>query len=52
MTRHDEHGRYGLVLAPACSARRGEYRVIYLIDDDARVVKVTAVAHRADAYRT
>lgn len=33
------------------SARRGEYRVIYRIDDPARVVEVQAIEHRADAYR-
>lgn len=34
------------------SARRGTYRVIYRIDDDARVVTVVDVAHRRDVYRT
>jgi mRNA interferase RelE/StbE len=34
------------------SARRGTYRVIYRIDDKARVVPVVDVAHRRDAYRT
>jgi mRNA interferase RelE/StbE len=34
------------------SARRGTYRVIYWIDDKARVVTVVDVAHRRDAYRT
>ena len=34
------------------SARRGTYRIIYRIDDDARVVTVVDVAHRRDAYRT
>ena len=38
-------------LAPAWSARRGSYRVLYLIDEAATVVTVTAVRHRADAYR-
>jgi mRNA-degrading endonuclease RelE of RelBE toxin-antitoxin system len=33
------------------SARRGTYRVIYRIDDKARVVTVV-VAHRRDVYRT
>jgi mRNA interferase RelE/StbE len=33
------------------SARRGPYRVVYRIDDEARVVSVLAVAHRADVYR-
>lgn len=32
-------------------ARRGEYRVRYLVDDDARVVTVLDVSHRRDAYR-
>jgi mRNA interferase RelE/StbE len=30
----------------------GTYRVIYRIDDKARVVTVVDVAHRRDAYRT
>ncbi len=38
-------------LAPALSTRRGPYRVLYLIDDEARTVTVTAVSHRADAHR-
>ncbi|HEX4114600.1 MAG TPA: type II toxin-antitoxin system RelE/ParE family toxin [Solirubrobacteraceae bacterium] len=33
------------------SARRGPYRVVYRIDDEARVVSVLAIAHRADVYR-
>jgi mRNA interferase RelE/StbE len=33
------------------SARRGTYRVLYEIDDDL-VVTVTAIEHRADAYRS
>ena len=38
-------------LEPAYAARRGSFRVLYLIDEDARTVTVTAVAHRSDAYR-
>jgi mRNA interferase RelE/StbE len=34
------------------SARRGAYRVIYRIDDDARAVHVVRLDHRADVYRT
>jgi len=34
------------------SARRGTYRVIYRIDDKARVVTVVDVARRRDVYRT
>lgn len=33
------------------SARRGDYRIIYLIDRDRRRVDVIAVEHRSDAYR-
>ena len=34
------------------SARRGDHRVIYLIDEDARVVHVLDLRHRRDAYRS
>jgi mRNA interferase RelE/StbE len=33
------------------SARRGPYRIVYRIDEEARMVSVIAVAHRADVYR-
>ena len=33
------------------SARRGDYRVIYEIDDDAQVVVILRVQHRRDVYR-
>lgn len=33
------------------AARRGDYRVVYRIDDTRRVVIIEAVAHRADIYR-
>jgi mRNA interferase RelE/StbE len=33
------------------SARRGDYRVIYRIDDDGRQVIVVAIEHRSDVYR-
>ncbi|HEX5534143.1 MAG TPA: type II toxin-antitoxin system RelE/ParE family toxin [Actinomycetales bacterium] len=33
------------------SARRGTYRILYEIDDDARTVLVTGIEARADAYR-
>jgi len=32
------------------SARRGDYRVIYRIDDNALQVTVVAVEHRSDIY--
>jgi len=38
-------------LAPRYSARRGEYRVLYIIEDEEVTVLITSVTHRADAYR-
>jgi len=41
---HDElAGRY--------CARRGMYRVIYLINDEANTIEVERIDHRADIYR-
>lgn len=40
-----------LGLAGLHSARRGDYRVIYRIDDRDREVTVVAIEHRSDAYR-
>lgn len=40
-----------LGLAGLHSARRGDYRVIYRIDDAERRVIVVAVEHRSDIYR-
>jgi mRNA interferase RelE/StbE len=31
--------------------RVGDYRVVYSIDDDARVVTVVAIGHRSQIYR-
>jgi mRNA interferase RelE/StbE len=33
------------------SARRGDYRVLVDIDEEARTVLVVRIAHRADVYR-
>jgi mRNA interferase RelE/StbE len=38
-------------LAELFSARRGPYRVLYRIDDAARIVFIVRVDHRADVYR-
>lgn len=38
-------------LAGYWSARRGRYRVIYAINDDAIIVTVVAGEHRRDVYR-
>ena len=33
------------------SARRGDYRIIYRIDDEQRQVTILAIEHRSDIYR-
>lgn len=33
------------------SARRGPYRVIYELEDDAKLVRVVAIGHRREVYR-
>jgi mRNA interferase RelE/StbE len=52
----EEPQRVGKQLLPPLddrfSARRGTYRVIYRIDDQAQVVTVVDVGHRRDVYRT
>ena len=40
-----------LGLAGLHSARRGDYRIIYRIDDDPGLVTIFAIEHRSDAYR-
>jgi len=40
-----------LALAGLHSARRGDYRIIYGIDEQERQVEVIAIEHRSDAYR-
>ena len=33
------------------SARRGDYRIVYRIDEHRRTAIIAAIAHRADIYR-
>lgn len=37
-------------LHPLYAARRGEYRIVYRIDEDRIVINVVSIAHRRDAY--
>lgn len=37
-------------LAPLYSARRGEYRVLYRIEDARLVIEIVTIEHRRDAY--
>jgi mRNA interferase RelE/StbE len=52
----EEPHRVGKRLLPPLddrfSARRGTYRVIYRIDDEACVVTVVDIGYRRDVYRT
>lgn len=41
----------GRELAGYRAARRGDYRVIYRIDEERRVVYVLRIEHRGDVYR-
>lgn len=38
-------------LTPLYSARRGDYRVIYRIEDDRLVIEIITIEHRRDVYR-
>jgi mRNA-degrading endonuclease RelE of RelBE toxin-antitoxin system len=40
-----------LDLAEHYAARRGDYRIIYRIDDQAHAVLIVTIDHRADSYR-
>lgn len=40
-----------LDLAKHYAARRGDYRIIYRIDDDAHALPIVTIDHRADSYR-
>jgi mRNA interferase RelE/StbE len=33
------------------SARRGDHRILYAVDDDDHVVRVVIIEHRSDVYR-
>lgn len=37
-------------LAPLYSARRGDYRVLYRVEDDRLVIEIVTIEHRRDAY--
>ena len=39
-------------LFPLYSARRGEYRILYRVEDGRLIIEVVSVLHRRDAYRT
>lgn len=44
-------GPLRLGLAGKHSARRGDFRVIYQIDEEGRATMIIAIGHRSDIYR-
>ncbi|WP_062383385.1 type II toxin-antitoxin system RelE family toxin [Demequina iriomotensis] len=38
-------------LAPLYSARRGDYRILYRIDDGRIVIEIVTIEHRRDVYQ-
>ena len=44
-------GSRKLSQGPGWRQRVGDYRVLYEVDDEARVVTVYAIGHRRDVYR-
>ena len=49
---HRVGGELRLELAGKRSARRGDFRITYEVDDEARVVTIIAIEHRSDVYRS
>lgn len=45
------HGSRRLRGSDSYRIRHGEYRILYFIDDQARVVQITAIGNRKDVYR-
>lgn len=39
-------------LAPARKAKRADYRVICLVDDDSQAIEIVTVQHRSDVYHS
>ena len=44
-------GAKKLIAQEGYRVRKGDYRVLYAIDDAARVVRVYRISHRSDVYR-
>lgn len=39
-------------LAPARKAKRADYRVVYLVDEDSHTIEIVTVQHRSDVYHS
>jgi mRNA interferase RelE/StbE len=50
-TRAGSDGPLRFELEGPHSADRGDYRIVYRIDDRRRTVDILAIGHRADVYR-
>jgi mRNA-degrading endonuclease RelE of RelBE toxin-antitoxin system len=51
LSPHRVGGPLRLHLEGLFSARRGDYRIIYTVDDEKHVVQVVTVEHRSEVYR-
>jgi mRNA interferase RelE/StbE len=39
-------------LVPARKAKRADYRVVYLVDEDSHTIEIVTVQHRSDVYHS
>lgn len=44
-------GARRLSQGPGWRVRVGDYRILYMVDEDARLITVYAIGHRRDVYR-
>lgn len=45
------HGCQKLATGEGYRVRQGDYRIVYTVDDEARVVEVYKIGHRREIYR-
>ena len=45
------HGCQKLATGDGYRVRQGDYRIVYTVDDEERVVEVYKIGHRRDVYR-
>jgi len=45
------HGSEKLTGQERYRVRQGDWRIVYEIDDDARIVRIFKIGHRRDVYR-
>jgi mRNA interferase RelE/StbE len=45
------HGRVKLSAQERYRVRRGDYRIVYSIDDEKRTIEIFKIGHRSEIYR-